>query len=135
LPKIIDLRNDVLNFSQKEGESFRAAWSRYNQLALSGPELFIPGAMFMQHFVHGLGTKFAEYLNMTSRGVYVHCTIEEGRSILDRIHLVTPLQDLQIKALLISDDGPIIIYPDTSDISASPAKEELLQLTAMGIGS
>jgi hypothetical protein len=28
----------VLNFAQKEGESFEAAWSRYNQLALSGPE-------------------------------------------------------------------------------------------------
>jgi hypothetical protein len=33
-----------------------AAWSRYNQLALSGPELSFPHAMFMQHFVHGLGT-------------------------------------------------------------------------------
>jgi hypothetical protein len=53
--KIIDLCNEVLNFAQKEGESLGAAWSRYNQLALSGPELSIPDAMFMQHFVHGLG--------------------------------------------------------------------------------
>jgi hypothetical protein len=52
-----------------------AAWSRYNQLALSGPELSIPDAMFMQHFVHGLGTESAEYLDMTSRGVFVHCTV------------------------------------------------------------
>jgi hypothetical protein len=37
--KIIDLRNEVLNFAQKEGESLGAAWSRYSQLTLSGPEL------------------------------------------------------------------------------------------------
>jgi hypothetical protein len=50
---------------------------------LSGPELSIPYAMFMQHFVHGLGTKSTEYLDMTSGGVFVHCTVEEGKSILD----------------------------------------------------
>jgi hypothetical protein len=89
----------------------------------------------MQHFVHGLGAGSAEYLDMTSGGVFVHCTIEEGRLILDRSLSVTPLEDLQIKALLISEDESIITYPDTSNISASPAKEELLQLTALGIGS
>jgi hypothetical protein len=68
LSKIIDLRNEVLNFAQKKGESLGAAWSSYNQLALSGPELSIPDAMFMQHFVHGLGTESTEYLDMTSGG-------------------------------------------------------------------
>jgi hypothetical protein len=56
LSEIIDLHNEVLNFAQKEEESLGAAWSRYNQLALSGPELSTPDAIFMQHFVHGLGT-------------------------------------------------------------------------------
>jgi hypothetical protein len=54
---------------------------------------------------------------------------------LDRILSVTPLEDLQIKAPLISKYEPIITYLDTSDVSASPAKKELLQLTASGIGS
>jgi hypothetical protein len=72
----------------------RAAWSRYNQLALLGPELSIADAMFIQHFVHGLGTESTEYLDMTSGGVFVHCMVEEGRSILDRILSVTPLEDL-----------------------------------------
>jgi hypothetical protein len=54
---------------------------------------------------------------------------------LDRILSVSLLEDLQIKALLISKDEPIITYPDTSDISVSPAKEELLQLTVPEIGS
>jgi hypothetical protein len=53
---------------------------------------------------------------------------------LDRILSVTPLEDLQIKAPLISEDEPIIIYSDTSDISASLAKEELLQLTTQEKG-
>jgi hypothetical protein len=76
--------------------------------------------------MHGLGTESTEYLDMTSRGVFVHCKVGEGMSILDRILLVTPLEDLQIKAPLISKDEPIITYPDTSDISALPAREELL---------
>jgi hypothetical protein len=97
LSKIIDLRNEVLYFAQKGGESLGAAWSRYNQLALSSPELSIPDAMFMQHFVHGLCTESAEYLDMTSGGVFVHCMVEEGNSILDRILSVTPLEDMQIK--------------------------------------
>jgi hypothetical protein len=52
---------------------------------------------------------------------------------LDRILLVTPLEDLQIKASLISNDAPIITSLDNLDISASLAKEELLQLTTPGI--
>jgi hypothetical protein len=67
--------------------------------------------MLMQHCVHGLGTEFAEYLDMTSGGVFVHCTIEEGKLILDKIILFTLLEDLQIKAPLISEDEPIITYP------------------------
>jgi hypothetical protein len=80
-------------------------------------------------------TESIEYLDMTSGGVFVHCTVDEGMSILNRILSVTPLEDLQIKAPLISEDKPIITYPDTSDISALPRREELLQLTALGIGS
>jgi hypothetical protein len=89
----------------------------------------------MQHFVHGLGTESAEYLDITSRGIIVHCTVEEGKLILDRILLVTLLEDLQIKAPLIYEDELIITYPNASDISALPAMEELLQLTTLGIRS
>jgi hypothetical protein len=91
--------------------------------------------MLVQHFVHGLDTESTKYLDMTSGGVFVHCTVEEGKLILDRIHSDTPLEDLQIKAPLISEDELIITYLDASDISALPAREELLQLTAPRIGS
>jgi hypothetical protein len=89
---------------------------------LSGPELSIPDVMFMQNFVHGLGIESVEYLDMTFGGVFVHCTVEEGKLILDRILSVTMLEDLQFKAPLISEDELIITYLDTSDISALPAK-------------
>jgi hypothetical protein len=112
-----------------------AAWSRYNQPALSGPGLSILDAKFMEHFVHELGTESTEYLDMTSRGVFVHCTVVDRKLILDRILSVTPLEDLQFKAPLISEDKPIITYLDASNISALPVKEELLQLTIPGIGS
>jgi hypothetical protein len=111
------------------------ACSRYNQLALSGPELSIPDAMFMQHLEHRLGTESVEYLDMNSGGVSVHCTVEEGKLILDRILSVTLLEDLQFKAPLIYEDEPIINFLDTLDISALPTKEELLQLTSPRIGS
>jgi hypothetical protein len=84
--------------------------------------------------VHELGTESTEYLDMTSGGFFVHCTVEEGKSILDRILMITPLEDLQIKAPLIFEDVPIITYLNTSDISVLPAREELLQLTAPEIG-
>jgi hypothetical protein len=111
-----------------------AAWSRYNQLAMLAPELSIPDAMFMQHFMHGLGIESTEYLDMTSGGVFVHCTVEDGKLILDRILSVTPLKDLQLKAPHISEEEPIITYPYASEVSTSPARE-LLQLTAPKISS
>jgi hypothetical protein len=86
----------------------------------------------VQHFVHGLGTESAEYFDMTSRGVFVHCTVEERKLILDRILSVTLLEDLQLKAPHISEEEPIITYPDTSEVSTSPVRE-LLQLTALEI--
>jgi hypothetical protein len=90
--------------------------------------------MLMQYFVHMLGAESAEYLDMTSGGVFVYYTVEEGKLILDRILSVTPLKDLQVKAPHISEEEPIITYPDASEVSTSPAKE-LLQLTAPEISS
>jgi hypothetical protein len=74
-------------------------------------------------------------MDMTFGGVFVHCMVEEGKLTLNRILSVTPLEDLQVKAPLISEDEPIITYPNASYIPALPAREELLQLTALGIGS
>jgi hypothetical protein len=58
-------------------------------------------------------------------GVFVHCTVEEGKLILDRILSATMLEDLQFKAPLISEDELIITYLDTSHISALPKKGKI----------
>jgi hypothetical protein len=84
--------------------------------------------------VHGLGTESTEYLDMTSGGFFVHYMAEEGNLTLDRILSVTPLEDLQLKAPHISEEEPIITYPDASEVSTSPARE-LLQLTTPEISS
>jgi hypothetical protein len=90
--------------------------------------------MFMQHFMHELGTESTEYLDMTSGGVFVHCTVEEGKVILDRILSVTLFEVLQLKAPHIFEEEPIITYQDASEVSTSPARE-VLQLTAPEINS
>jgi hypothetical protein len=69
-----------------------------------------------------------------SLGVFLHCTVEEGKLILDRILLVSLLEDLQLKAPHISEEEPIITYPDASEVSTLPVRE-LLQLTAPEISS
>jgi hypothetical protein len=83
----------------------------------------------------GLGIESAEYLDITSGGVSVNCTVEVGKLILDRILSATPLEDLQFKAPPISEDEPIFTYLDTLDTSALLAKEEMLHLTTLGVGS
>jgi hypothetical protein len=60
--------------------------------------------------------------------------VEEGKLILDRILSVTLLEDLQLKAPHISQEEPIITYPDALEVSTSLARE-LLQLTAPEISS
>jgi hypothetical protein len=72
--------------------------------------------MFMQHFVHGLSIDSAKYRDMTSRGVFVESTIEEGKLILEKILLVTTLEDLQPRAPKLFEDVSIITYPDALDV-------------------
>jgi hypothetical protein len=91
--------------------------------------------MLMQYFVHGPNIESTGYLDMTSRGVFVKCTVEEGKLILEKILSITPLEDMQPRALELSDDVPIITYPDASDIPASPARDEFQQLTTLELGS
>jgi hypothetical protein len=124
LSKSIDLYNEVLNFAQKEGESLGAARSR-----VIYSKCYVYAA-----FCARVGYRICWISRYDFWGVFVYCMVQEGKLILDRVLSVTSLDDLQIKAPLISEDEPIITYPNTSDISALPAREELLQLTASRIG-
>jgi hypothetical protein len=79
--------------------------------------------------------KFAEYMDMTSVGVFVHCTVEEGKLILEKILSVTPLEDLHPKPPTISEVEPITTYPDSSYVSVFPASAEMLHLTTPELDS
>jgi hypothetical protein len=135
LSRIIDLCNEVLSFTQKEGESIGVVWSWYKQLVRLGPKLSISEAMLMQHFMHGLSMKSVEYLDMTSEGVFVQCIVKEGKSILEKILSVSSLEDLQPRAPVLSEDMLIITYPIAWNIPASLARVEFLQLTAPELDS
>jgi hypothetical protein len=82
-----------------------------------------------------MSTKSAKYLDMTSGGVFVQCTVEKGMSILEKSLSVTLLEDLQPKAPELSQNVPIITYPNASDIPTSLARAEFLPLTALELGS
>jgi hypothetical protein len=81
-----------------------------------------------------MSTESAKYLDMTSGGVFVHCTVEKGMSILEKSLSVTLLEDLQPKAPELSQNVPIITYPNASDIPTSLARAEFLPLTALELG-
>ena len=85
LRKIIALHMEAISFKQREEESLGAAWARYTELISSGPDLGIPEAMHLQHFVYGLRTNSATILDKASGGSFLHKTISEAKAILDRI--------------------------------------------------
>jgi len=54
LPRICALRAEVLTFRQNEKESIGVVWGRFTLLVQSGPDLFLPKYMLLQHFLRGL---------------------------------------------------------------------------------
>ena len=59
--RIATLRQEILNFQQKEKETIGAAWDRFSILSRSGPDLSIPNHVLLQHFWLEMptGTTFA----------------------------------------------------------------------------
>ena len=47
---IAALRQEILNFQQKEKETIGAAWGRFSILTHSGLDLFMPNHELLQHF-------------------------------------------------------------------------------------
>ena len=48
--RIVALRQEILNFQQKEKETIGAAWGRFSILTHSGLDLFMPNHELLQHF-------------------------------------------------------------------------------------
>jgi hypothetical protein len=54
ISQIAALRQEILNFQQKEKESIGATWDIFSILTRSGPDLSIPNHVLLQHFWLGL---------------------------------------------------------------------------------
>jgi hypothetical protein len=81
ISQIAALRQEILNFQQKEKESIGAAWDRFYILTRSGPNLSIPNHMLLQHFWLGLNKESALQLDIVVEGSFTHKTTTEGETL------------------------------------------------------
>ena len=87
---MVSLWKDVLNFRQLEEKSLGTSWDRINDLITTGPDLAISDPMLLQYFYMGLSKDSMESLDAASRGAFLHLSVSEARSMLDRISGKTP---------------------------------------------
>jgi hypothetical protein len=99
ISRIAALRQEILNFRQKEKETVGVAWDRFSILTRSGPDLSIPNHVLLQHFWLGLSKESALHLNITAGGSFTHKTTEEGEALLDCILENTPLEPLRVESM------------------------------------
>ena len=90
ISKVVSLRKEVLNFRQLEEESLGTSWDQFNKLIITGPNLAIQDPVSLQHFYIGLSKDSAQSLDLASRGAFLHLSVSEARSMLDRISGKTP---------------------------------------------
>ena len=69
------------------------AWARLTDLASSGLDLAITEPMLMQHFYLGLSQTSAHFLDLASKGAFLHLPISEGKAILVTILENAPYTD------------------------------------------
>ena len=90
ISKVVSLWKKVLNFRQLEEESLATSWDHFNDIIITGLDLDIQDPVLLQHFYMGLSKDSMESLDVASRGAFLHLSISEARSMLDRISGKTP---------------------------------------------
>jgi len=93
ISRVARLRREILNFKQEEKESLGAAWARITDFASLGPDLAITEPTLMQHFYLSLKQSSAQFLDLASKGTFLHLPISEGRVVLATILDNTPYTD------------------------------------------
>jgi hypothetical protein len=93
--KVAKLRREIICFEQQKNESLGEAWEHFNAVVNSGPSLDFLEPMLLQHFFIGLNRRTRKYLNLASRGAFMHITAECAKTILINI-----LNDLPKETLL-----------------------------------
>ena len=85
ISRVVRLRKEVLSFKQKEQESLGTSWARCNDLITTGPNLAIQDPIILQYFYMGLNKDSMNFLDMASRGAFLHLPASKARTILDKI--------------------------------------------------
>jgi hypothetical protein len=88
--KVACLRREVLSFRQLEEESLGMSWDCFNGLINTSLYLAIWDPILLQHFFKGLSKDSKEFIDLASRGVFLHLPISEARSMHEKICEITP---------------------------------------------
>jgi hypothetical protein len=71
ISRIAALRQEILNFQQKDKETIGAAWDGFSILSRSGPDLSIPNHVLLQHFWLDLSKESTLQLDISTRGSFL----------------------------------------------------------------
>ena len=83
IPKVVELRREILSFRQLEEESLGKSWDRFINLTLTGPKLSIPEEVLLIHFFEGLSKANKQTVNTASRGSFYHLPASEAWNLID----------------------------------------------------
>jgi hypothetical protein len=128
---VVSLRKEVLNFRQLEEESLGTLWDCFNELIITVPDLAIQDPILLQHFYMGLSKDSMESLDAASRGAFLHLSVSEARSMLDRISGKTPCTSIhnelleeekkpspdQVEEVLIAKSQPLCLHQNLEEES------------------
>jgi hypothetical protein len=112
ISQITALRQEILNFQQKDKQTIGAAWDHFSILSRFGLDLSIPNHVLLQHFWLGLSKESALHLDIAAEGSFTHKTTTE-EALLDRILENTP----PFEPLRVELDP---IHEEVSSVEADP---------------
>jgi len=98
IPRVARLRVEILTFRQKDKEPLGAAWAYFTDLVSAGPDLAITEPALLQHFYLGLSQNSAQFLDLASKGAFLHLFISEGKEVLAKILENTPYTNVYDEA-------------------------------------
>ena len=104
-----------MTFEQGD-ESLGVAWARFMHLIESGPPHQIPEGILMQHFIYGLKSESAHFLNVSSEGSVMYKTVAEVRDLLKKV---------------LNSTGYTDIYDDPPETIEQPNETHQLQVLSV----
>jgi hypothetical protein len=100
-----------------------SSWNHFTNLLASGPDLSLQDPIFLQHFYKGLDRESKQLLATTSRGSFLHVSLEKARSILDQI-LSSELDNIIEVEPKVAEANILPHIPSTSAIPSSEQEKE-----------